>query len=143
MAQRDRSHKRSVYNAVRLMSRSRILTQEMDRFNHLRRVVASSCSELQRAVKGLAVMSAEMEDMATALANNQVPRVWARAAYPSLKPLAAWVRDFTQRMEFMETWVTEGQPSVFWLPGFFFPQVCGVCVCVLRYHHIHATRRAM
>ncbi len=100
-----------------------VLLQEMDRFNALRGVLKRSCYELQRAVKGLAVMSSQLEDMAVALANNQVPSLWAKAAYPSLKPLAAWVRDFSARMAFMENWVTEGQPPNFWLPGFFFPQV--------------------
>jgi len=44
----------------------------MDRFNALLAVLRRTCAELQRAVKGLAVMSPELEDMATSLTNNQV-----------------------------------------------------------------------
>ena len=46
--------------------------QEMDRFNLLLAVLRRSLTELQRAVKGLAVMSSELEAMSTALLNNQV-----------------------------------------------------------------------
>jgi hypothetical protein len=47
----------------------------MDRFNALRRVLAHSCGEVARAIRGLAVMSSELEAMCTALANNQVDRM--------------------------------------------------------------------
>ena len=53
----------------------------------------------------------------------QVPSSWARAAYPSLKPLASWVKDLHARTEFMASWLYDGEPHAFWLPGFFFPQV--------------------
>ncbi|KAJ9505503.1 hypothetical protein QJQ45_023787, partial [Haematococcus lacustris] len=109
-----------------------VLTQEMDRFNSLRAVLARSCAELQRAVKGLAVMSQELEGMALALINNQVPSVWAQAAYPSLKPLAAWVHDFGERMAAMAAWIADGEPVCFWLPGFFFPQ--GFMTAALQNH---------
>ena len=43
-------------------------------------------------------------------------------AYPSLKPLAAWVSDLVTRIEFITNWIDRGIPSVFWISGFFFPQ---------------------
>jgi dynein heavy chain, axonemal len=87
------------------------------RFNTLLRVVSRSVAELQRGLKGQVVMSAELEDMYGALLNSQVPALWARAAYPSLKPLASWVRDFTARMQALQEWLTDGEPLCFWLPG--------------------------
>lgn len=47
----------------------------------------------------------------------QVPELWARAAYPSLKPLGSWVADYHARVAFMRSWLTKGPPSCFWLPG--------------------------
>lgn len=55
--------------------------------------------------------------------NFQVPDLWASKAYPSLKPLAAWVVDLLQRTEFIQEWINKGAPAVYWISGFFFPQV--------------------
>lgn len=44
----------------------------MDRFNRLRAAVASSLAELQRAIKGLVVMSGELEGVYNSMLNNQV-----------------------------------------------------------------------
>eukprot|EP00198_Chlamydomonas_reinhardtii_P006936 XP_001696272.1 dynein heavy chain 3 [Chlamydomonas reinhardtii] len=105
---------------------------EMERLNALRALLAKSLDELGRALRGLAVSSAELEAMATALLNNQVPPAWRRAAYPSTKPLASWVNDFRRRVEHLRTWLTRGQPPAFWLPGLFFPQ--GFITAVLQNH---------
>lgn len=106
----------------RLNSLAVVLDQESERFNKLLRVLVNSLAELQRAIKGLVVMSAELEAMYRSFLNNQVPAVWTAAAYPSLKPLSSWVKDFQQRMAFMRAWMVNGEPKCFWLPGFFFPQ---------------------
>ena len=48
--------------------------------------------------------------------------MWAKVAYPSLKPLATWVPDLLQRITFIQTWYDVGKPDVFWISGFYFPQ---------------------
>lgn len=53
----------------------------------------------------------------------QVPEAWAAKAYPSLKPLPGWVADLLERLAFIQHWVEHGTPAVFWISGFFFPQV--------------------
>ncbi|CAG9464970.1 unnamed protein product [Pedinophyceae sp. YPF-701] len=108
------------------------LRQEVEQFNRLLETIRSTLADLQKAIKGLVVMSAELEGMFTAMLNNQVPELWAAVAYPSLKPLAAWMRDFLQRMDFIAKWVHEGEPAVFWLPAFFFPQ--GFMTAALQNH---------
>ncbi|XP_024516360.1 LOW QUALITY PROTEIN: dynein heavy chain 6, axonemal, partial [Selaginella moellendorffii] len=105
-----------------LTSLAIVLTQESERFNKLLKVITFTLLELQRAIKGLVVMSAELESMFNNFLNNQVPALWQAVAYPSLKPLSSWIIDFHKRMEFMSTWIKEGTPKCFWLPGFFFPQ---------------------
>eukprot|EP00955_Chlamydomonas_euryale_P096014 364976-Chlamydomonas_euryale.AAC.5 len=115
-----------------LNSLSVVLGQEMDRFNRLTAAMASSLKELQKAIRGLVVMSAELEAMYHSMLNNQVPALWAKRAYPSLKPLASWVGDYHGRVDFMRRWLTEGLPRCFWLPGFFFPQ--GFMTGVLQMH---------
>jgi len=84
-------------------------------------------------------MSEELEKVYTSFLNNQVPQMWANAAYPSLKPLASWVKDLVLRLHFIEVsqyripcilcvlattqhWIFNGVPKSFWISGFFFPQ---------------------
>ena len=62
----------------------------------------------------------------------QVPELWKRVSYPSLKPLGSWVEDYHERIAFMRSWLTSGLPKSFWLPGFFFPQ--GLMTGVLQAH---------
>jgi len=50
-----------------------------------------------------------------------VPPNWQAVAYPSLKPLASWVKDLGARVEFMRDWLKHGHPLSYWLSGFFFP----------------------
>ena len=55
--------------------------------------------------------------------DNRVPDLWAAKAYPSLKPLSTWVVDLLERCRFISGWIAGGCPSVYWISGFFFPQV--------------------
>lgn len=74
-----------------------------------------------KAIKGLVIMSPELDLMYTALMKNQVPPNWADVAYPSLKSLASWIKDLGLRVEFMRGWMKHGHPQCYWLSGFFFP----------------------
>lgn len=56
---------------------------------------------IQKAIKGFVVMSEELERVYNSFLNNQVPTMWSNAAYPSLKPLASWVRDLQLRVGFI------------------------------------------
>jgi dynein heavy chain len=103
-------------------SLSTVLLQEVDRFNKLLRVIKSSLRQIQKAIKGLVVMSEQLEKVYTSFLNNQVPGMWASAAYPSLKPLNSWVKDLVFRVHFIEHWMLHGPPQSFWMSGFFFPQ---------------------
>jgi dynein heavy chain len=107
----------------RVKSLSTVLRQEVDRFNKLLAVLWPSLRDVKRAIKGLVVMSAELELVYQSFLNNEVPDLWSAAAYPSLKPLGSWVKDFCLRIEFIQEWLVQGPPASFWLSGFFFPQV--------------------
>ncbi|KAM6971776.1 dynein axonemal heavy chain 6 [Aplochiton taeniatus] len=106
----------------RLNSLTTVLGQEVDRFNNLLRVLKTSLGTLQKAIAGLVVMSEEMERIYNSFLNNQVPQHWSHSAYPSLKPLASWVKDLALRTHFVQNWITRGQPKSFWISGLFFPQ---------------------
>ncbi|XP_053317654.1 dynein axonemal heavy chain 6 [Spea bombifrons] len=106
----------------RVNSLTTVLGQEVDRFNNLLKVLKTSLETLNKAIAGFVVMSEEMEKIYKSFLNNQVPSLWADAAYPSLKPLGSWVKDLVLRTAFVDAWIRIGQPKSFWISGFFFPQ---------------------
>jgi len=99
-----------------------VITQEMTRFNNMLKIINSTLKTLQKAVKGTVAMSAELDAIGTSIFNNQVPKGWAKRAYPSLKPLASWLIDLEFRLAFMNKWLDEGHQACYWVSGFFFPQ---------------------
>jgi len=109
-----------------------VLLHEMGRFNKLLKRVADSLRDLQKAIKGLVVMSADLDAMFGSMLKNQVPGLWTKVAYPSLKPLSGWFKDLQERVVFFTSWLTEGQPACFNLPAFFFQQ--GFMTGILQLH---------
>ncbi|XP_062056155.1 dynein axonemal heavy chain 1 [Lepus europaeus] len=103
-------------------SMNTVLVQEVIRYNRLLQVIIQTLRDLLKALKGLVVMSSQLELMAASLYNNTVPELWNAKAYPSLKPLSSWVMDLLRRLDFLQAWIQGGIPAVFWISGFFFPQ---------------------
>jgi hypothetical protein len=54
------------------------------------------------------------------------------------KPLAAWFNDLCERTKFINSWIIDGPPTVYWLSAFFFPQgfLTGVLQTHARKHRI-------
>ena len=102
-------------------SMNTVLAQEAVRYNKLINEYNRSLADLLKALKGLVVMSADLEAMATSLYTNQVPAMWAAVAYPSLKPLAAWIDDLARGSTSSRRGSTTARRRVLGL-GFFFPQ---------------------
>lgn len=106
----------------RINSLSTVLAQEVVRFNKLLATMIGSLTNIKKAIKGLAVMSEQLEEIFNSMVINVVPKQWADAAYPSLKPLGSWMKDLELRLQCTDLWMRVGQPKSFWISGFFFPQ---------------------
>ncbi|KAM6297937.1 dynein axonemal heavy chain 10 [Aegotheles albertisi] len=99
-----------------------VLLQELERFNKLIVRMAKSLAELQRALAGEVGMSSELDDVARALFNGQIPGIWRRLAPDTLKTLGNWIIFFRARYNQYTSWVNEGEPKVLWLSGLHIPE---------------------
>lgn len=102
-------------------SLSTVLSHELVKYNKLLGRIKWSLTELQRALRGLTVLSEDLDKMYQSFLNDRVPQLWSDVSYASLKPLGSWFRDLCARVQFIRTWVQKGEPTCFWLPGFFNP----------------------
>jgi len=105
-----------------LASLTTVLLQEMEKFNRLLNLMRKSLDDLVQAIGGFIVMSSDLDAMYLSLTNGQVPANWAKVAYPSLKPLDSWFEDLIKRVDFLDSWLKNGNPVAYWVPGMFFPQ---------------------
>merc|ERR1719335_607938 len=68
-----------------------VIKQECLRYNNLIAVMNSSLKEFRRALKGLVVMSSDLNALGTEMFNNAVPEKWGSKGFLSLRPLSSWV----------------------------------------------------
>merc|ERR1719217_1601977 len=67
-------------------------------------------------------MSAELEDLLTALFAANIPPSWARKAPATKMRLANWMSHFQRRFRQYEGWVMKGEPKCMWLSGLHIPE---------------------
>ncbi|XP_075164298.1 dynein heavy chain 3, axonemal [Haematobia irritans] len=110
------------YPVVYTNSMNTVLRQELIRFNRLLDYMRKSLINVQKAIQGQIAMIPELERTHRSMVMGKLPDDWLKKSYPSLKPLGSYVNDFLARLEFFQRWIDEGEPTVFWLPGFYFTQ---------------------
>jgi dynein heavy chain len=83
-------------------------------------VIRASLATLQKALKGLVVMSSDIETLAKNMFTSKMPVLWAPVSYPTMKPLSSYFNDLMDRLNMLQSWMDNGPSVKFWLSGFFF-----------------------
>jgi dynein heavy chain len=99
-----------------------VLFQELERFNRLINSMFKSLTTLKRALKGEVGMSNELDDLARALFNGQLPPLWRKLAPATKKTLGNWMEHFIKRFSQYNVWVNDAEPNVVWLSGLHIPE---------------------
>jgi len=104
-------------------SMNTVVKQECLRYNKLLWCMAATLKDFRKAIKGLIVMTGDLESLGNSMFVNEQPEMWVKKGPLSLKPLSSWYLDILARVEFFQMWFDLGKaPPVFWISGIFFPQ---------------------
>lgn len=64
-----------------------------------------------------------MESTFDSISDNKIPIQWLELSYPSEKCFASYLKDFCNRLKWLQNWwLTEEIPKTFWLSAFFHPR---------------------
>jgi dynein heavy chain, axonemal len=112
-----------------------VLIQEIDRYNKLLVYVKNGVNELTKSLLGEIVTSKYSDELYSCFLIQKVPVDWEIHSFPTVKPLAAWIKDLIKRVKFFSLWskciidyVEETSkdetlnPYSIWLSAFIFPQ---------------------
>lgn len=98
------------------------LLHEAIAYNVLLERIGKRLGQLQSAIEGRMVYTAELKTIAQEISKCAVPRDWLLICYPTLKPIGSYFEDLRNRVRWIKDWVENGIPSSFWMAAFFYPQ---------------------
>jgi len=105
------------------------LFQELQRLQNVIAKVRFTLAQLQLAIKGEVVMTAELQETLDSMFDAKVPHYFENTLTGDefswrLPTLGLWFTSLIQRDDQDRSWLNEGRPACFWLTGFFNPNGC-------------------
>ena len=105
------------------------LYQEIQRLQNVIAKARFTLTQLQLAIKGEVVMTAELQETLDSMFDAKVPNFWENTLTGDefswrLPTLGLWFSSLLNRDEQYRTWLNNGRPNSFWLTGFFNPNGC-------------------
>uniref|UniRef100_A0A7S0CEP5 Dynein heavy chain C-terminal domain-containing protein n=2 Tax=Proboscia inermis TaxID=420281 RepID=A0A7S0CEP5_9STRA len=102
------------------------LYQEIQRLQNVIFKVRFTLGQLQLAIKGEVVMTAELQETLDSMFDARVPHYWENTLTGDefswrLPTLGLWFSSLLNRDEQDRSWLDNGRPLSFWLTGFFNP----------------------
>ena len=83
-----------------------VFLQECERLNVLQECMVKTLQELDLGFRGELTMSESLEAIQHSLFMDQVPAVWQKVAYPSLRPLGLWLVNLQARLAQLQDWTS-------------------------------------
>lgn len=99
-----------------------VLLQELERFNALVNRMLVSLGQLRKALAGEIGMDTELDNIAIALYNGELPANWRHLCPETCKRLAGWMDHLLRREQQYKSWAVSGEPMVIWLSGLHIPE---------------------
>lgn len=116
----DMVYAKQHYDTDYNQSMNSVLTQELEKFNNLIRLIKGSLRDVKKAIAGEALLSPQLESALVSMQVNQIPVMWKTKSFNSLKPLGSYIKDVNSRIAFFNDWLYNGIPRVFMINKFFF-----------------------
>eukprot|EP00928_Gymnodinium_smaydae_P042228 TRINITY_DN28462_c0_g2_i2.p1 TRINITY_DN28462_c0_g2~~TRINITY_DN28462_c0_g2_i2.p1 ORF type:complete len:984 (-),score=204.99 TRINITY_DN28462_c0_g2_i2:21-2972(-) len=104
----------------RALHLDRVLALQEIRYGRYLRFITSTLEDALSAGEGRKPLSAAAGSLLAALAERRVPGAWLERsyAYPGTV-LERYLRDLTERVDWVRSWIRDGQPVVLMIHGFF------------------------
>merc|ERR1719265_1200610 len=85
-------------------SMNTVVKQECLRYNKLLWEMAANLKDFRKAIKGLIVMTSDLESLGKSMFVNEQPELLVKKGPLSLKPLSSWYLDILDRCAFFQMW---------------------------------------
>jgi dynein heavy chain len=95
-----------------------VMLQECEKMNGLLTTIRKSLGDLQLGLQGALNISEAMDKMMTSMFLDQIPAMWEKQAWRTLKTLPMWFADVLERMTQLAQWSDKlTMPPSVWLAG--------------------------